>query len=192
VFAAALLSDDAITAAIAGGRGLRTAQPAGELLGAVFGAAAECRRIRFGHGAYPRSVSHGRGFWQGFLRRGPSPTVLHAHVDEALQWRLQPMERVAFYLGALPRSAILTDPHYDDRTNISRRPANVTPSNTGWIIAAVAALILVLGALFYSMSGDAPRTAGDSQPQTTGQSERPPMPANPNATQPQREAPRAQ
>jgi hypothetical protein len=65
-------------------------------------------------------------------------------------------------------------------------------NSTAWIMGGVLAAVLVLGVIFYSMSGDTPQTAGTSPPAATGQSERATPPANPNATTPQREAPRAQ
>ena len=80
----------------------------------------------------------------------------------------------------------MSDPRYDNRTPI----IDGTPSNTGWFIAAAAAVVLVFGVLFYNMNGDAPQTAGSRQTQTTGQTE--PIPANPAGTAPQREAPRTQ
>ena len=49
----------------------------------------------------------------------------------------------------------MSDPRYDNRTPI----IDGTPSNTGWFIAAAAAVVLVFGVLFYSMNGDAPQTA---------------------------------
>ena len=80
----------------------------------------------------------------------------------------------------------MSDPRYDNRTPI----IDGTPSNTGWFIAAAAAVVLVFGVLFYSMNGDAPQTAGSPQTQTTGQTERAaPTPANPGGTAPQRETP---
>ena len=70
---------------------------------------------------------------------------------------------------------------------------------TGWIMGGVLSAVLVIGLIFYSMSGDVPRTAGTSPPETTGQSERitPPAervtpPINPNATKPQKDPLRAQ
>jgi hypothetical protein len=70
---------------------------------------------------------------------------------------------------------------------------------TGWIMGGLVGAVLVLGLIFYSMSGDAPKTAGTSPSETTGQSERITLPAervtppvNPNATEPQKDPPRAQ
>ena len=70
---------------------------------------------------------------------------------------------------------------------------------TSLMMGGLLAAVLVLGLIFYSMSGDVPRTAGTSPPETTAQSERitPPAervtpPVNPNATEPQKDPPRAQ
>ena len=94
----------------------------------------------------------------------------------------------------------MSDPRYD----MPRRDPNLPPgrdpnlferdsaNSTAWILGGVLAAVLVLGVIFYSMSGDTPQTAGSSPPATTGQSERVTPPANPNATTPQKDAPRAQ
>jgi hypothetical protein len=82
----------------------------------------------------------------------------------------------------------MSDPRYDNRAPV----IDGTPSNGGWFIAAAAAVIVVVGVLLYGTSGDAPTTAGNPQAQTTGQSDRAPIPANPGGTAPQREAPRTQ
>ena len=85
-----------------------------------------------------------------------------------------------------------TRPRVDDRPRMDARPA--------WVIPAIVGAVLVAGFLVFTMSGDRPSTATNPATETTGRSERapvppaPPLPANPNAATPQPapEAPRAQ
>ena len=87
----------------------------------------------------------------------------------------------------------MSDPRLDDRNNLRAREGYRVRDNSGWIIASVIAALLVAGLMFYGLSGDAPRTASTPAAETTGRVDRAPtppanpLPANPNATQPQRD-----
>ena len=92
----------------------------------------------------------------------------------------------------------MSDPRFDYDRGIPPRDPDMGDKTT-LIVGGVLSAVLVIGLIFYSMSGDTPKTAGTSPPETTGQSERvtPPAervtpPANPNATEPQKDPPRAQ
>ena len=92
----------------------------------------------------------------------------------------------------LTRRNMDTRPRVDERPRMDTRPA--------WVLPAIVGAVLVAGFLVFAMSGDRPSTATNPATETTGRSERAPappaspLPANPNATTPQRapEAPRAQ
>jgi hypothetical protein len=99
----------------------------------------------------------------------------------------------------------MSDPRFDQARGMPRRDPDLPPPDrdlletdphmrdrSTWIMGGLIAAVLVLGIIFYSMSGDSPRTAGTSPPETTGQSERVTPPVNPNATEPQKDPPRAQ
>jgi hypothetical protein len=99
----------------------------------------------------------------------------------------------------------MSDPRFDYDRGIPRRDPDMLRRDpdmrdkTAWMMGGLLAAVLVVGLIFYSMSGDVPRTAGTSPSKTTGQSERitPPAervtpPVNPNATEPQKDPPRAQ
>lgn len=81
-------------------------------------------------------------------------------------------------------------PRTDERPRMEQRP--------GWVVPAVVGAVILAGFLVFAMSGDGPRTATTPAPETTGRSDRAPappatpLPANPNATTPQKapEAPR--
>jgi hypothetical protein len=82
----------------------------------------------------------------------------------------------------------MSAPRYDGRVPI----IDGTPSGAGWFIAAAAAIGVVFGVLFFSTIGDAPRTASSPRVETTGQTGRTAIPANPSGTAPQNEAPQGQ
>jgi hypothetical protein len=95
---------------------------------------------------------------------------------------------------------IMSDPSLDDnlererryRLASAQRPADT--ASMGWLVAAVVALLVLAGMAIYGMS-DRSTTASNPPAETTGRVDRAPaspLPANPNATEPQREAPRAQ
>ncbi len=91
----------------------------------------------------------------------------------------------------LARRDMNAPPRIDERPRMEERP--------GWVVPAIVGALLLTGFLVFAMSGDRTRTATTPTPETTGRSERAPVPpslppANPNATTPQAapEAPRAQ
>jgi hypothetical protein len=76
-----------------------------------------------------------------------------------------------------------------DRMNPERR--RVVNERPGWVTPAIIGALLLAGLLAYAASGNRDRTATTPAPETTGRTERAPvppaapLPANPNATTPQ-------
>ena len=87
----------------------------------------------------------------------------------------------------------MNDPRGDmdarDRMNPDRR--RVVNERPGWVTPAIIGALLLAGLLAYAASGNRDRTATTPAPETTGRTERAPvpptapLPANPNATTPQ-------
>ena len=85
----------------------------------------------------------------------------------------------------------MNDPRGDmdarDRMNPERR--RVVSERPGWVTPAIIGALLLAGLLAYAASGNRDRTATTPAPETTGRTERAPvppaLPANPNATTPQ-------
>jgi hypothetical protein len=81
----------------------------------------------------------------------------------------------AFYLAQLLEECDMADPSFDDRPDL--RPDRYRmDNNAGWIFAGVIGALLLAGFVFYSLSGEGPRTASTPAPETTGRVERAPAP----------------
>jgi hypothetical protein len=90
------------------------------------------------------------------------------------------------YDRGIPRGTPPGDPVMHDKDPVMH-------DKSAWLMGGLVGAVLVLGLIFfYSTSGDTPKTVGTSPSETTGQSERVTPPANPNATEPQRDPPRTQ
>jgi len=77
----------------------------------------------------------------------------------------------------------MSDPRYDGGippTDYMRDH----PQPSGYIAAGVVAVLLVVGLILYSASGDRTSTASNPASETTGRSERAPMPPKPAPTVP--------
>jgi hypothetical protein len=87
----------------------------------------------------------------------------------------------------------MNDPRGDmdarDRMNPDRK--RVVTERPGWVTPAIIGALLLAGVLAFAASGNRERTATTPAPDTTGRTERAPvppaapLPANPNATTPQ-------
>jgi hypothetical protein len=90
----------------------------------------------------------------------------------------------------------------DPNDDMARRNTDARPrmdARPGWVLPAIVGAVLVAGFLVFAMSGDRSRTVTNPASETTGRSERAPVPptlppGNPSTTTPQTapEAPRAQ
>jgi hypothetical protein len=85
----------------------------------------------------------------------------------------------------------------DPRPRIEERPP--MEARSGWVLPALLAAAIIAGFLVFAMTGDRSRTVSTPASETTGRTERAPVPpslppANPNPTTPQApsQTPRAQ
>ena len=76
----------------------------------------------------------------------------------------------------------MSDPRFDDRPDL-RPTRSGMYENSSWIFAGLIGALLLAAFVFYSLSGDGPRTASNPAIETTGRVDRapavPPRPTTP-------------
>ena len=77
----------------------------------------------------------------------------------------------------------MNDPRDDAarREGAIRRDSMAKSRQPGWVLPAIVGAVLLAGVVAFAMSGDRTRTATTPAPDTTGRSERAPVPAPPPA-----------
>jgi hypothetical protein len=76
----------------------------------------------------------------------------------------------------------MSDPRFEDRPDLRQRDGYWMSDNSGWIFAGVVGAMLLAGLVFYSLSGEGPRTASTPASETTGRVDRAPAAPAPPAT----------
>src|SRR5712691_10301985 len=102
----------------------------------------------------------------------PSRLAGTSHLTRAFLLRRKPSEEPT-----------MSDPRYDGGIPPSDYMRD-HPQSTSYIAAGVVAVLLVVGLILYSASGDRTSTASNPASETTGRSERAPMPPKPAPTVP--------